>query len=689
MSDIGFPRWFRWVLVVTCLSAGLFLRIWRLTAVPPGFHVDEAIDVHLSQKILQGEFFIYSPEGWGREGLHYYLEAVVLSITSNGIFGARLTTALIGVALIGVAGLVARHLFDIDTGVLTVSWMSLTFWPVFASRLAVRDISLALVLGLAMIAFWWAWHTDPGSQRRFLTRFGLAGLLGGFCLYTYQSSRVVPLIYGLFLLYAALFQRPALKANWRGLLLAGCLFLLVALPLGIYFYHHPGAEGPERAAAIEPLRQLFNGDPGPMVANLLAVAKMFTVRGDPLFTYNIPGRPVFPGLAAIPFYLGVLVLLRRWRESAFALAGIWLVVMLIPTLVTVSAPLFMRSVGALIPTMSIPAVGLAAIVRFLNRRWGRAGRWAGCLLALLFLTQAGWLTGRDYFGQWASLEQVQVNYNARETAVVEYLRHRGEETPVVVGSRFSEDTAPFIAYAAFLGDPPPVRWVLPSSALAFPSGQSGIPFVLVTNTALDEYLLRHFLESVPRPTEPVYGPHEEPWLLVAPLRPPAEDEPLPEMEPPQGGPWFGPPTTELPGMADDTLQPARLPVEFGGNLALLRYGLSSHSLRAGERLRLVTLWRVLTDGWPGNLASFAHLVDGHSQIIAQQDQFGYPVHSWRTGDLVIQIHDLTVEPSASPGRYWLQIGFYERHLLGRWTVTDPLGEMTSDRLLLDQVEVRP
>ena len=133
----------------------------------------------------------------------------------------------------------------------------------------------------------------------------------------------------------------------------------------------------------------------------------------------------------------------------------------------------------------------------------------------------------------------------------------------------------------------------------------------------------------------------------------------------------------------------RLPVEFQQSLELLQYGLSSHRVSPGETLRLVTQWRVLRDGWPGNLAMFAHLVDTGSQVLAQQDQFGYPVHSWRSGDVIVQVHDLVVDPSTPPRVVWLQIGFYERHIPGRWTVTDRSGSATSDRLLLDQVEIVP
>jgi len=685
----GFSRWFRWTLVAGCLTAAILLRLWHLTTVPPGLHLDEAMDIHLGLQVLRGDHFIYSPEGWGREGMYYYLEAPLLHITRDGILGVRLTSALLGIALVALAGLLAHRMFGPDTGVLTLAWTALTFWPVFASRVGVRNILLGPVLGLAMLAFWQAWHTPPTPRWRHLAWFGLAGLLAGLCLYTHQSSRVVPLIYVAFLTHAALSHRRRLRDNRWGLLLGGLLLVLVSLPLALFLYLHPTAEGPERVAALEPLRALVEGDPRPMATNLLAVLGMFTVRGDPLYTYNVPGRPVFPGLAALPFYLGALLCLRRWREPACALLCIWLGVMLIPTLVTVSAPLFLRSTGALIPAMSIPALGLGAAVRFLSRRWGRPGRWAGYLLVLLLLAQTGWLTWRDYFDRWALLEQVGINYNVRETALVRYLRDGPGGEPTVVGARYAEDTAPFILSTAFLEDPPPVRWVLPTAALAFPTGQPAARFILLTDTQTDGYLARHFLQGEGFSPEAGRGAQGEPWLVVFRLRPPEGDPPLPETEPPWSGPWFGPPDSELPDAPEEELVAARLPAEFQHRLSLLEYGLSSHSLQPGERLRLVTLWRILADGWPGNLAMFAHLVDAHGQIVAQQDQFGYPVHSWRTGDLVVQVHDLTLDPATPPGTYWLQIGFYERHLPGRWTVTDALGGTTSDRLLLDQVEVQP
>lgn len=676
------------MLVIVCLAAALFFRLWHLTTIPPGFHLDEAMDTHLTRQILQGHLFFYTSEGWGREGLYYYAAAPVLYLARDSMVGMRLTSALLGAAMAGLAGWMATRLFDPDTGALTLAWTALTFWPVFTSRVAVRNISLGVMLTLAVIAFWWAWNAAPSPRRAHLIRFSLAGLLWGLSLYTYQPARASPGILIAFVAYAALFHRPALRARWRGLAVGGLVLILTALPLAYFLLLNPAAEGPERIAMTAPLDQLLAGNPQTIVENALAVLKMFTVQGDSLTTYNLPGRPVFPGLAMLPFYLGALMCLRRWREPAVALVTFWLGAMLIPTLLTTSAPHFFRSIGAIVPAMIIPAVGLSAAARFLSRRWGQWGAWASGLLIVLILGQTAWLTWQDYFNGWARLEKTATNYNARETALARYLRDEVGPGPAVVGARASEAGVPFVV-SAVLSQPAPItRWVVPSQALAFPAEQPAARMVLITDIKPNNYLMRNYAFTTSLAAD------DQPWLQVTQLRPPTEDAPLPEMEMPQGGPWFAPAGAELPDSPGADLTPAHLPVKFqaspqGPGLALVRYGLSAHSLQAGKRLRLVTLWQIVAGGSSGSVAMFAHLVNPHGQIAAQQDQFGYPVHSWQAGDLVIQVHDLTPDPSTPPGRYWLQIGFYERDTPGRWAVTNPTGNTAADRLLLDQVEIQP
>jgi 4-amino-4-deoxy-L-arabinose transferase-like glycosyltransferase len=685
----GFPRWFGWGLLIFCFAGAIFLRLWDLSVTPAGLHLDEAIDVHITQRVLRGDFFFYTSEGWGREGMYYYLAAPLLRLTGDGIWGIRLTSALIGVVLVGLAGVLAGQLFGRDVGLLATAWMGLTFWPVFVSRLGLRNITLPLTLSLAVLAFWWAWN----APRRAWARFGLAGLLLGLCLYTYQPARVAPLVLVAFLGYVALFHRAELRPRRRGLVLGGVVLALTVLPLALFLLRHPAAEGQERADMLAPLDQMLAGNPRPLADNALAIAKMFTLQGDPLGTYNLSHRPIFPGLTALAFYLGVLVCLRRWRDPAHALLGLWLGVMLVPSLLTTSAPHFMRSVGALTPVMVVPALGLAAVVRFLSQRWGARGLWVGGVLALALLGQTAWLTWQGYFQKWAASWDVAVNYNGYETAVVHYMRATSKDLPTVVGARFAEDAAPFVVSSAMFQDPPPIRWVLPGAALVFPVEGSAARFLWETCTPVDDYFTRHFVNPERQAVHLAVAGRlddagqKEPWLIASTLRPPHPGAPLPQVLPPQAGPWFAPPGAALP--AAHELTPAKLPVTFEQRISLLQYGFSALRLRPGETLRLVTLWQTQSDGWPGNLAMFVHVADSHSQIVAQQDQFGYPVHSWKAGDRVVQIHDLFIDPATPPGRYWVQAGFYERHLVGRWTVSDSASAVTADRLILDQVEVEP
>ncbi len=680
----GFPRWFRWTLVAVCLIAALFLRVWRLTSIPPGFHMDEAMDTHLAQKILQGQWFFYTNEGWGREGLYYYLAAPVLYVVQDGVLGMRLASVLIGLGMACLAGLLAARLFDADTGALTLAWVGLSFWPTFMSRVAVRNISLGLMLTLALLVFWKAWVAPTSPRRAHLARFGLAGLLMGLSLYTYQPARVSPAILVAFALYTALFHRQALRARWRGMLLCGVVLIITVLPLALFLALNPVAEGPERAAMAAPLSQLLSGHPRAVLDNLVALLKMFTIRGDTLITYNLPGRPVFPGLAGLFFYLGLLVCASRWRNPACALIVFWLGIMLLPSLVTTDAPHFFRSVGAIVPAMLLPALGLASLARLAAQRWSQWGQAASIAITLVLLGQTAWLTYQDYFNNWAQLDHVSRNYTAKELALARYLGN-DPLTTTVVGSEAAEAGTPFIVSMALGRELANVRWVIPSQAMVFPAEQPDAQVILTTNGETNDYLARNFFAWPPTVTLTL---NEQPWLMTTRLCPPAVAAPLPEVQAPQAGPWLAPAGASMPQSAE-SLAPARLPVEFQHTLALLQYGMSSHQVQAGGSLRLVTMWQVLARQQSGSLAMFAHLVDSHSTIIAQQDLFGYPLHSWQVGDLVVQIHDLTLDPATPPGMYWLQIGFYQRESPERWGIIDSTGQTAADRLILDQIQVQP
>ena len=58
-------------------------------------------------------------------------------------------------------------------------------------------------------------------------------------------------------------------------------------------------------------------------------------------------------------------------------------------------------------------------------------------------------------------------------------------------------------------------------------------------------------------------------------------------------------------------------------------------------------------------ALFAHVI-GPDAIIAQADSLGAPGESWTAGDVLLQLHTLTLPADAAPGDYPLAVGVYTR-----------------------------
>src|SRR5690606_30096598 len=97
-----------------------------------------------------------------------------------------------------------------------------------------------------------------------------------------------------------------------------------------------------------PVDALLQGDIQPLVQTTLATLGVFSVSGDPRWTYSLPGRPLFDGLTALLFYGGLLIACgRAWRQPQYAFSLIWLAVTLLPSALTPDAPSTVRLVGAM------------------------------------------------------------------------------------------------------------------------------------------------------------------------------------------------------------------------------------------------------------------------------------------------------------------------------------------------------
>ncbi len=357
------------LLLVLILLVAFALRIVGVVGQsPPGVAHDEVAHWLIARDILAGNHAVYFTAAYGHEAGYHYLEAIFLLLLGDNLLALRLVAAFCGLLGVVVTYALAKRLFGETVALLAAGLLAVLFWPVFYGRLALRSISLPVIAGLSAIFWWRAWQSDrvTGWQgdkvqppRQFtvspLHLFTLSGFFAGLSLYTYLAARAVPIFYALFVVYLALVHRRELRARWRGVVLFTAVFLLTAFPLFYYLQSNPGAEF--RVAEVsQPLNELRAGNPSPVLVNGLKLAGMFGVVGDPLWREGVPGVPVFEPLLALLFYGGVFLSLWRWRDGRYAFILLWLLVSLLPSLVTINAPSHIRSINALVVMSIFPAL---------------------------------------------------------------------------------------------------------------------------------------------------------------------------------------------------------------------------------------------------------------------------------------------------------------------------------------------
>ncbi|MBE2220222.1 MAG: glycosyltransferase family 39 protein [Anaerolineae bacterium] len=355
-SFIPHPSYFLWLLVAILLTAAA-LRLIGITQVsPPGITHDEVANWLIDHLILSGEHAVYFTRAYGHEAGYHYWQALLVALIGDNALALRLASAYLGLIGVAVTFALARKLFGWQVGIIAMGITAVLFFPVFYSRLGLRAISLPVFSGLSAYFWWRAW-----SARKSTPAFALAGLFAGLSFYTYMAARAVPIFYGLFIAYLALFHWREFKQRWRGVVLFGAIFAVIAAPLAYYLITNPGSEF--RISELDaPLRALMAGDLRPVLENALKILLMFGVKGDPLWRQGVAGMPVFELVVAFLFYLSLPLCLWRWRDARYGFLLLWLATAVIPSLVTINAPSTIRMIN-LLPVLGIfPALIIVEVI---------------------------------------------------------------------------------------------------------------------------------------------------------------------------------------------------------------------------------------------------------------------------------------------------------------------------------------
>lgn len=304
-------RWEWWVLGLIMLVAFVF-RFQHIQSIPPGLYPDEAMNGNNAIQALEtGDYKVYYPENNGREGLFIALQAQSIKIFGNKPWALRVVSALFGTLTVLGLYLLTRKLFNWEIAAMSSFLLAVSFWHTLFSRIGFRAIMAPFFLVWGLYFFW------RGKTSTKLFDFAISGLFLGLGFYTYIAYRIMPLAIVLTLIaywYAVkkdfghdkyLHVRNQLIRGFAMLMVVG---ILVALPLGWYYFVHP-ADFLGRTSQISvfsspyPLQDLL--------VNTVKTLGMFNFNGDYNWRHNFSGRPELFWPVGLLFLIGFI---RSWHK---------------------------------------------------------------------------------------------------------------------------------------------------------------------------------------------------------------------------------------------------------------------------------------------------------------------------------------------------------------------------------------
>jgi len=132
------------------------------------------------------------------------------------------------------------------------------------------------------------------------------------------------------------------------------------------------------------------------------------------------------------------------------------------------------------------------------------------------------------------------------------------------------------------------------------------------------------------------------------------------------------------------------PTNFAGRLSLIGYELGAVHLQPGDSTALSLFWQN-QQALAEDYVVFVHLTSRGAGLIWQEDSQPvsglFPTSQWPAGIEVWDGREISVPTDAFPGRYRLEVGWYDPDTLERLPVLDEEGHPQGDTLVLDYLKV--
>lgn len=398
-----------YLLAIIVMAA--FLRIWDLHSIPPGCWFDEAENGLETSRILQGDWFFFTPANNGRGALQFFWTAPFFYFFGANIYSLRLATAIVGLLTIPAAWILFRKLAGAGVGLIAGAFIAFSSWHFTISRIGF-DAVLTPLFDILVI-----YCVISAVQSGYWRYFILSGLLAGIANYGYAASRLTPLfLIGGYLCYIK--SEYWSSKHWRGLLLALMFMVVTLLPLAYYGLKHSD-KFIERGSQVNIIQDvIISKSPGPILRNLRATFRMFHERGDVNARHNLPGTPMLDPIMGLMLVFGLIFSLENRNHIPYILMFGWLcLVLLLGGVLTRPAPHGLRTLSAIVPISFFSALGIRLFLDHF-KLWGKKGIFI--IITLLIISVL--VSVKTYFIDYAKSPEVHSSFSPVAYEVGKYLR---------------------------------------------------------------------------------------------------------------------------------------------------------------------------------------------------------------------------------------------------------------------------
>ena len=690
----------KWLPILLILWLAFGLRVYGLTAVPPGLTHDEANHGREAIGILDGILLYYFPLNYGSEPLYSYTSAGSMGLLGENLFALRYVNVIFSLLAIAATYAWAKCAFDERVALITAVLLATAFWPLASSRQALRAGMLPFFMALAVWAFWQmvkgrrVKNEEQPSRPSPLASLPsplLLALLLATTFHIYLAARVVWLIFPAFVIYLTIVNRAQFRQLWWPTLLGLLLTAVLVTPMFIYLQNHPEAQT-RLGMFDDPLAQ-FKLDQIAQTASRAGrafLAFFYPGYGDQFLAYNIPGRPVFDAITGIFFLVGLLVTIkftiydlrftigrpsplapRPSLHSAHTFLLLWFLIGIIPSLMTGPTANTTRNLAALSAVHILPALGFVTILNkveswykpYALRLSPLASPLSTTLLAFLWLTFTLFTTSRDYFVRWGQSPEVRSAYQHTLIEELAYLQEKPPDTAVIISTVYP-GPAHDSSIAMLMAAERETRWIDARLGLIVPNGRSPQTAIIPHST----------------PPHPLFAQ----WLQASDtitLRP---DDLDPNFT------VYNLDTTQLQSWLDET----SLDINFNDAITLRHARWLAATTPPGGVAELLTIWQVSDPTLIGprvppadatDAKLFTHVLANDSTIMAQQDLLSVPSWQWQSGDIILQVHQIWIAPEIESGVYETAVGLYSEATGQRVPILDS----TDNRAFVTSLQIAP